>query len=187
MNKVDKMNNPCCFTRPVVCHKASFTMAELIMTEVANPGSSELPAAKVQNEYKGPRHDGEYDRLQIQHEMIKIAMGGKLVLPPIDLTRPDLRVLDSATGNGYWLVDLSRSVAPTAVLIGTDLDPARFITDRPKNIALSTHSIFDTWPEQFHESFDLVHQRFVLPICSDEASIDAVKKIFACVKRGGYI
>ncbi|KAI9877144.1 MAG: hypothetical protein M1830_004694 [Pleopsidium flavum] len=157
------------------------------MTEVASSAPTELPAVEDQNTYNGPRHDGEYDRLRTQHDMIKVAMGGKLVLAPIDFARPDLRILDSATADGYWLVDLASSVAETATLIGTDLDPQRFITDLPKNISLSTHSIFDTWPAPFQSSFDLVHQRFVLPICSDEASIDAVKKIFACVKQGGYI
>jgi ubiquinone/menaquinone biosynthesis C-methylase UbiE len=115
--------------------------------------------------------------------MVKIAMGGKLVLAPIDLVRSGLRVLDSATADGYWLVDLASSISQTATLIGTDLHPQHFITNLPKNISLSTHSIFDTWPVPFQNSFDLVHQRFVLPICSDEASVDAVKKLFACVKQ----
>lgn len=157
------------------------------MADVARNDPAKLPAAETQSTYPGPRHDGEYSRLRTQHEMVKIAMGGKLVLAPIDLSQPGLRVLDSATADGYWLVDLASSVTQTATLIGTDLHPQHFITNLPKNISLSTHSIFDTWPAPFQKSFDLVHQRFVLPICSDEASVDAVKKLFACVKPGGYI
>jgi len=157
------------------------------MAEVASNGSAKLQAVEPQSTYPGPRHDGEYSRLRMQHEMIKIAMGGKLVLAPIDFVRSGLRVLDSATADGYWLEDLASSISQTATLIGTDLHPQHFVTNLPKNISLSTHSIFDTWPVPFQNSFDLVHQRFVLPICSDEASVDAVKKLFACVKQGGYI
>lgn len=42
----------------------------------------------------------EVDRLSAQHYVVKNAMGGKLVLAPIDLSKPDLRILDSATADG---------------------------------------------------------------------------------------
>jgi hypothetical protein len=42
----------------------------------------------------------EAQRLQLQHEIIKDAMGGKLVAAPLDLSKPGLRILDSATADG---------------------------------------------------------------------------------------
>lgn len=42
----------------------------------------------------------DIERLQRQHEVMKAAMGGTLVLAPIDLTDPEVRVLDSGTSDG---------------------------------------------------------------------------------------
>lgn len=39
-------------------------------------------------------------RLRMQHEVIKDAMGGRLILAPVDMSRPGLRILDSATTDG---------------------------------------------------------------------------------------
>lgn len=33
----------------------------------------------------------------------------------------------------------------------------------------------------------MVHQRFVLALCSEAKAQDVVQKLFACVKPGGYI
>lgn len=149
-------------------------------------GSHEQP---VKDTYRAPRSKGEYDRLTIQHEMVKIAMGGKLLLSPVNLSQPNLRVLDSGTAQALWLSDLARSVAPTATLIGTDIAPQHFppADERPPNVTLATHSIFNEWPANMQGSFDIVHQRFVLAACSGESSPDAVAKLFACVKPGGWI
>ncbi|KAL4949378.1 S-adenosyl-L-methionine-dependent methyltransferase [Aspergillus filifer] len=143
----------------------------------------------VGDTYRGPRHQGEYDRLKTQHELVKTAMHGKLLYSPIDLRRGDLRVLDSATAEGTWLIDLAQSVPASATLIGTDIAPRHFTpaADRPRNVQLSAHSIFDAWPKELLESFDVVHQRFVLTVCSNETALDAVEKLFACVKPGGWI
>ena len=160
------------------------------MTSISSSETTQVhinPDESGRTSYNGPQHDGEYDRLQTQHEMIRICMNDKLVLAPVDLSQSNLRVLDSATADGYWLVDLSKETHPSATFVGTDLDPKRFMTDLSSNIHLSVHSIFDTWPEDYHDSFNLVHQRFVLPVCSDEGSIDALTKLFACVKPGGWI
>jgi SAM-dependent methyltransferase len=142
----------------------------------------------VEDTYKGPRHDGEYQRLRVQHELVKANMNGKLVRAPIDFTSSTLKVLDSATADGYWLVDLARSLHPQARLVGTDIAPQYFLMeDKPANVELHLHNIFDAWPKEYVNAFDLVHQRFVLPVCNDAQSLDSIQKLFACVKPGGYI
>lgn len=62
------------------------------MDDVSAPQPSQAAA-------KGPK-PSESKRMRMQHDVVKDAMGGKLVLAPIDLTRPGGRILDSATGNG---------------------------------------------------------------------------------------
>ncbi|OKL56654.1 hypothetical protein UA08_08297 [Talaromyces atroroseus] len=148
-----------------------------------------MNVTSTQDTYRGPRHQGEYDRLKTQHELVKTAMHGKLLYSPVDLKQEHLRVLDSATAEGTWLIDLAQNVSSNATLIGTDIAPQHFTLDaeRPDNVQLLTHSIFDHWPEEFQNSFDVVHQRFVLTVCSNETALDATKKLFACVKPGGCI
>lgn len=139
--------------------------------------------------YRGPRHQGEYDRLRTQHDLVKTAMDGKLLYCPVDLKHPNLRILDSATAEGTWLIDLARSVPSSTSLYGTDIAPQHFVTEneRPPNVHLLPHSIFDPWPAEFQNSFDVVHQRFVLTVGSDETAQEAVKMLFSCVKPGGWI
>ncbi|PTU17394.1 hypothetical protein P175DRAFT_0445685 [Aspergillus ochraceoroseus IBT 24754] len=144
---------------------------------------------KVQDTYRGPRHAGEYDRLRTQHALVKTSMNGKLLYCPVDLNQPNIRILDSATAEGTWLIDLAQSVPSSATLIGTDIAPQHFAAElgRPSNVQLLTHSILDTWPVELQGSFDVVHQRFVLTVASNETGPDAVRKLFACVKPGGWI
>jgi hypothetical protein len=52
------------------------------------------------------RQKKEYERLRMQHELHKDAMGGELVRVPLSKQTP-IRILDSATGDG--LVSISSS------------------------------------------------------------------------------
>ncbi|KAF2711262.1 S-adenosyl-L-methionine-dependent methyltransferase [Pleomassaria siparia CBS 279.74] len=139
--------------------------------------------------YAGSRSENEYSRLRLQHEFIKYTMAGELVLAPIDFRKSGLRVLDSATGDGYWLVDLAAQLGPTNELVGADIAPQHFIpTDElPANISLRTHNIFESWPADMQKTFDLVHQRFVLMACNDANSVEAIRYLGECVKPGGWI
>ncbi|KAF2869625.1 hypothetical protein BDV95DRAFT_629587 [Massariosphaeria phaeospora] len=137
--------------------------------------------------YKGPRHNVEYKRLDKQHELLRNYQNNKFILAPIDRSKSNLRILDSATGVGEWLVSASDEVSPTATLIGADISPKHFASHLPKNVSLIGQNIFEEWPAEYHNSFDLVHQRFVLSTCSESASVSAIEKLFKCVKLGGYI
>lgn len=149
----------------------------------------QMAESHPQDTYRGPRHQGEYDRLRTQHDLVKTAMNGKLLYCPVDLTQPNLRILDSATAEGTWLIDLAHSVPSSTALYGTDIAPQHFIPEdqRPSNVHLSPHSIFDPWPASFQDSFDIVHQRFVLTVGSNDTAQEAVKMLFSCVKPGGWI
>lgn len=45
----------------------------------------------------------ENERLQINHHVTKLAMGGSILLAPFDVTRPNLKILDSGTSDGQPL------------------------------------------------------------------------------------
>ncbi len=54
-------------------------------------------------------NEEENDRLAEQHEIFKDAMGGKLVLAPVDLSGSAVRVLDSGASDGELLVHTLKS------------------------------------------------------------------------------
>ncbi|KAK8119956.1 uncharacterized protein PG998_004582 [Apiospora kogelbergensis] len=124
-----------------------------------------------------------------QHEGSKAAMGG-LIVCPVDLDRPGMRVLDSGTGDGYWLQDLlgtyPRLVDGT--LVGTDVTAAKFPKHgAPQPISLQIQSITQPWPSEWKHSFDLVHQRLVLGACGSFPHATAVRNLAELVKPGGWI
>ncbi|KAM3516391.1 hypothetical protein NHJ13051_009956 [Beauveria bassiana] len=136
------------------------------------------------------RRQSENDRLDAQHEIVKSFMGGKLLRAPVDLADRNLRILDSGTAQANWLLDMARLVDSAAQLIGTDIAPDQFpaVEQRPPNMKLQKQSIFEAWPEDMQDNFDIVHQRFVLAACkSDEQGHKAVSSLSNLTKPGGWI
>ncbi|EPE30773.1 S-adenosyl-L-methionine-dependent methyltransferase [Glarea lozoyensis ATCC 20868] len=133
------------------------------------------------------RQETEYERLRLQHELHKTAMSGKLVQVPLSTTRP-LRILDSGTGDGTWMVDVSKQY-PQAELVGTDIFQKHFeqLKDVPKCISFKVQSVLDDWPAEDHEAYDLVHQRYCLAQFSAEKDAAIVMRLFGNVKPGGYL
>ncbi|KAK8044779.1 hypothetical protein PG993_004803 [Apiospora rasikravindrae] len=124
-----------------------------------------------------------------QHDGTKAAMGG-LVLCPLDLDQPGLKILDSGTGDGYWLQDLLATFPRLrdGTLVGTDVTAAKF----PENgvqppISLQIQSITQPWPPEWKHSFDLVHQRLVLGACGNFPYETAIRNLAKLVKPGGWI
>ena len=76
--------------------------------------------------------EDEYVRLRLQHELLARAMGGRLIRAPIPA---DPKILDSATGDGLWMMEVSREV-PGATFCGADLEARHFehAKNRPSNI-----------------------------------------------------
>ncbi|RYP43673.1 hypothetical protein DL768_009791 [Monosporascus sp. mg162] len=124
-----------------------------------------------------------------QHDAIRTAMGG-LIVCPIDLEKPNLRILDSGTGGGYWLQDLleRNPQLREGTLVGTDVTNVRF----PKGgvaplISLQTQSITEPWPQEWKGNFDLVQQRLVLGACGSFPFAEATKNLAELVRPGGWI
>lgn len=131
----------------------------------------------------------EAQRLQCQHELVKDALGG-LILCPIDLSGPHLRILDSGTGNGYWLHDLRTQLKypETATMVGTDIAPVANASHLPVNIMLCKQNILEDWPQEWEGSFDLVHQRATMAYAgSHDRAVEVTRRLVRLLKPGGWL
>ncbi|KAI0392800.1 S-adenosyl-L-methionine-dependent methyltransferase [Xylariaceae sp. FL0594] len=136
-------------------------------------------------------NDQEARRLADQHDLLKFFMGGRLIVAPIDLSQQNLRVLDSGTADGKWLLDLATSLSSPkgSTLVGTDVSSARFPTGTlpsPADISFAKQDIRVPWPENWKHSFDLVHQRLVLTGAGPDVS-RIVHLLLGNVASGGWI
>ncbi|KAJ8069780.1 hypothetical protein OCU04_000196 [Sclerotinia nivalis] len=128
-------------------------------------------------------------RLINQHNVVINALGGKLVLAPIDLTQPNLRILDSATADGHWLQQLREHCGSSKnnTYVGTDINSKILPTSFPPEFDFYLHNFGTPWPLATHASFDLVHQRLSLPGAAPHSLPQAVRNLFELVKPGGWI
>ncbi|KAF1950202.1 S-adenosyl-L-methionine-dependent methyltransferase [Byssothecium circinans] len=111
---------------------------------------------------------------------------GALILAPIDLSKP-LRVLDSGTADGTWIRDFSKSTVPVNhQIVGTGTDAAIFPTNPPVGHTYQVQDINKPWPEEWKESFDLVHQRLAL-VAGGSSQEQVLRNLAALVKPGGWI
>jgi SAM-dependent methyltransferase len=163
------------------CYPTIPTMSDSVKHDESDPVRAPLYAGMA------VRQQNEYDRLRTQHELHKAAMKGQLIRVPLSQDRP-VRVLDSATGDGLWIVDVAKQY-PKATFVGTDIVPKHFeqLKDLPSSISFKIQSVLEDWPEEDHGAFDLVHQRYCLAMFSPEKDAAIVSRMFKLVKPGGYI
>lgn len=91
---------------------------------------------------------------------------------------------------GHWLSDLAASLPQShdIALIGTDVATARFSqASESSKITFTSQSIIKPWPSEWHNSFDLVHQRLVLGACGAFSHKEAIMNLAELVKPGGWI
>lgn len=132
--------------------------------------------------------DDEVERLQNQHHVIKDAMGGKLIMAPVDLSASSLRILDSGTSDGTWIQDVA-ATSPATVkheIVGTDINLEIFPQDPPAGTTYQIQDINEPWPEEWKGTFDLVHQRLVVAGGGSKQR-EAIQALAALVKPGGWI
>ncbi|CAI7629488.1 unnamed protein product [Penicillium glandicola] len=143
---------------------------------------------RPKGEYYLAHHAEEVARLAAQHEVFLQSMG-RLVVAPVDLTRPNLRILDAGAADGRWLLDLHSSLPSTLghQYIGIDSLSKFFSTSLPNQIILKEQRIDATWPPGWQSSFDYVHQRLVLPGSEHITHQQTVTNLCQLVKPGGWI
>ena len=64
----------------------------------------------------------EQERLDNQHEVLKILLDGRNYLAPLSHDDPPRKILDLATGTGRWAIEMGDEF-PGAIITGTDLSP----------------------------------------------------------------
>ncbi|KAI1115793.1 S-adenosyl-L-methionine-dependent methyltransferase [Nemania sp. NC0429] len=132
-----------------------------------------------QGRYFLPNDSAEQERLDLQHQLFCLTIGGKLNICPL----PDSpqRVLDIATGTGIWAIEFA-SQYPESEVVGTDLSPIQphYL---PENCRFEIDDAEDEWT--YSESFTFVHGRALMSCFDDPGKV--VKQAFENLEPGGFI
>ena len=119
------------------------------------------------------------------------------------VVEPDSCILDVGTGpgesvvrsyalhesdnrKGLWLLGLSKEMTSNAVLIGIDISDLTFPNIHPPNVKFQTTSVLEL-PEEWGESFDFIHQRFLVAALSETEWTTAIQSLFRVLKPGKYV
>ncbi|OAA63431.1 hypothetical protein SPI_03594 [Niveomyces insectorum RCEF 264] len=140
---------------------------------------------EIGGRYFLPRSLEEAKRMQNQHEWLKGGAGG-LVLAPIDLKGPPMRVLDAATADGYWIQDAKDIFPKGTEFVGFDNAPEQYPPLNPP-LEIISQNLLDEFPAEWKNGFDFVHQRFVTPLFQEKEVQPVLRSLINCVKPGGWI
>ncbi|KAL4802039.1 hypothetical protein BDV18DRAFT_148107 [Aspergillus unguis] len=131
----------------------------------------------------------ESKRLNDQHKLLVDFVGGV-----IDSTIPleyISSVADVATGTGIWLRDAQKLLNekcpdPTRYFQGFDISAAQF-PPLVEGIELSVQDIFQPFPAEHHNRYDLVHVRLLVTGIPESTYPAAVANLLTILKPGGYL
>ncbi|KAI5887157.1 S-adenosyl-L-methionine-dependent methyltransferase [Schizophyllum commune H4-8] len=125
----------------------------------------------------------EVQRLQLQHNMIIRAFGGHLIVASIELS-PGMNVLDSAAGTGVWTLQAAAQ-HPNAKFSGIDIESRDFPISPPSNARFLVEDI-TALPEEWFDTFDLVHQRLLIAALRAEEWPQAIAEAHRALRLGGW-
>ncbi|KAF5716199.1 methyltransferase [Fusarium globosum] len=131
--------------------------------------------------YVLPNDSSEQERLDLQHHLFTLTLGGKLFLSPIGDTKHLSRVLDAGTGTGVWAIDFA-DAHPETEVIGIDLSPIQpnFL---PTNLQFQVDDLEDEWT--FSYNFDLIFARMMTGSIGDFPKFFA--QSFNALSPGGWV
>ncbi|KAI9146839.1 Secondary metabolism regulator LAE1 [Paramyrothecium foliicola] len=127
----------------------------------------------------GPNDERQNEHLDINHEMLLVAMDNKLFYAPIG--ESPQRVLDVGTGTGIWAIDFAEQF-PSAEVIGTDLSPTQ-PTWVPPNVKFELDDAQKIWTFR-DDHFDYIHMRLMMGSIKDWPAL--YKQVYRCLKPGGW-
>lgn len=140
---------------------------------------ADLPA------YLFPNDQIEIERLDNQHEILKIVQGGRSYLAPWTRASPPRKVLDVATGTGRWAIEVGDEFPGTQV-IGIDLSPIQ-PTLMPPNVTFFVDDAREgDWTGEDFDGIDYIHLRFTTG-CWDSFQNDVVEKGYRALQPGGWL
>ncbi|KAL4898973.1 hypothetical protein BDW74DRAFT_184162 [Aspergillus multicolor] len=139
--------------------------------------------------YPLARDEAESRRLNEQHKVLVEFVEG-----PIDRSVPlenISAVADVATGTGIWLWDAKKVLEKHAgeserYFHGFDISAAQF-PPAPEGIQLSVHDVFQPFPAEHHNRYDLVNVRLLVTAFPESEYQKAVNNLLTILKPGGYL
>ncbi|KAI8649095.1 hypothetical protein NCS57_01445600 [Fusarium keratoplasticum] len=112
-----------------------------------------------EGQYVLPNDDQEQQRLDLQHHIWRLLLGGALYTAPLPKpeTNPELRILDLGCGTGIWAIEMADEF-PSALVSGVDLSPIQpeWV---PANCSFHVDDYEDVWTYRETEKFDYIHGR----------------------------
>lgn len=133
-----------------------------------------------EGEYVLPNDDLEQERLNFQHHMWRLMVGGALYTVPLSSPK---RILDLGTGTGIWAIDMADEF-PDAEIQGLDLSPIQpqWV---PPNCTFHVDDYDGTWTWLPHQLFDYIHGRALSGTSNDWGKF--YRQAFENLKPGGWI
>jgi ubiquinone/menaquinone biosynthesis C-methylase UbiE len=136
-------------------------------------------------EYMLPKDEGEINRLDFQHYMLRQALRANFLAP----VRSPASILDVGCGTGRWPVEMARAF-PDARVVGLDLElPAAVAASdelRPRNCTFVVGDVLRGLPFP-DASFDFVHQRLLMGAIPAPRWPDVVRELARVARPGGWI
>ncbi|KAK8857296.1 S-adenosyl-L-methionine-dependent methyltransferase [Apiospora arundinis] len=129
--------------------------------------------------YLLPNDEAEQDRLDFQHAMMTLILGGKLAMAPIRETPK--RVMDVATGTGIWALEFARA-NPGSYVVGTDLSKIQPEPEVP-NCHFEKDDCEETW--LWDPTFDYIHIRQIVTGIRDPKRL--FQQVYDHLVPGGWI
>src|SRR5579871_1366914 len=140
--------------------------------------------------YIFPKDAAEGDRLDLQHHLLKLSLGGNYRAP----VRQPRAILDVACGTGIWCREMALEF-PRAQVVGFDIDrtPLEASLARlgpggqfPPNFKFLEANALERFPFE-DESFDFTHARAISPFLPVARWPDVVAEMVRVTCIGGYI
>ncbi|KAI5809239.1 S-adenosyl-L-methionine-dependent methyltransferase [Pyronema omphalodes] len=131
------------------------------------------------DKYLQPTDEKEQDRLDLHHEILRLAWNNKLHEAP--LIEPH-RILDVGTGTGIWAIDMADKYS-MAEIIGTDLSPIQ-PSWVPPNCRFEVDDAMKEWTYK-ENFFDYIHARNISSGVSDWNHL--ISQMMRCTAPGGYV
>ncbi|KAF2838003.1 S-adenosyl-L-methionine-dependent methyltransferase [Patellaria atrata CBS 101060] len=135
--------------------------------------------AYYDGQYYLPNDEIEADRLDLQHHLFRLTLGGRLYLAPVPKEVVH-DVLDVGCGTGIWTIEFADE-HPSANVLGIDLSPIQ-PTEVPTNCSFLVDNVELEWTHD--RKFDFIHSRAMVIGIRDWPAY--IQRAFKGLKRGGY-
>ncbi|KAH7907411.1 S-adenosyl-L-methionine-dependent methyltransferase [Hygrophoropsis aurantiaca] len=123
----------------------------------------------------------EHERLKLQHDAIKLSLGGNFLVP-LHQKAKVRNILDLCHGSGQWVVEMATEF-PEAEVVGVDIAEPQSLNGVPRNAKFLKHDINARLPFP-DQSFDFVQMR-VVPSIPDRKFI--AQEISRILRPGGFV